>query len=97
MNTTILDFYQNLFSSDEPNDLTEVINVIPYVVTLDMNVQLDREFTIEEVEVAIKQMAPLKSPGPDGIPLCFYQNYWSLIGFDVTHSILHYLNSSVLL
>ena len=61
-----------------------------------MNVQLDREFTIEEVEVAIKQMAPLKSPCLDGMPPLFYQNYWSLIGSDVTHSILHYLNSGVL-
>ena len=41
-------------------------------------------------------MAPLKSPGPDSMPLLFYQNYWSLIGSDVTHSILHYLNSGVL-
>ena len=71
MNTTILDFYQNLFSSDKPNDLTEVIEVIPYVVTPDMNVQLDREFTTEEVEVEIKQMALLKSPGPDGMPPLF--------------------------
>ena len=96
VNTTILDFYQNLFSSDEPNRLTKVIEVIPHVVTPDMNVRLDREFTIEEVEVAIKQMAPLKSLGPDGMPPLFYQNYWSLIGSDATHSILHYLNSGVL-
>lgn len=96
VNDTILHFYQNLFSSAESSGLTEVIDVIPHVVTPDMNVQLDREFTIEEVEVAIKQMAPLKSPGPDGMPPLFYQNYWSLIGSDVTHSILYYLNSGVL-
>ena len=96
VNDTILHFYQNLFSSAEPSGLTKVIEVIPHVITPDMNVQLDREFTIEEVEVAIKQMAPLKSPGPDGMPPLFYQNYWSLIGFDVTHSIFHYLNNGVL-
>ena len=54
------------------------------------------EFTIEEVEVALKQMAPLKSPGPDGMPPLFYQNYWSLIRSNVTLSILHYLNNGVL-
>ena len=53
VNTTTLDFYQNLFSSNKLNGLTEVIEVIPLVVTPD-NVQLDRVFTIEEVEVAIK-------------------------------------------
>ena len=73
-----------------------MIEVIPHVVTPDMNVELDREFTIEEVEVAIKQMAPLKSLGPDGMTHLFYQNYWSLIGSDVTHSILHYLHNGVL-
>ena len=71
VNDTILNFYQTLFSSVEPSGLTEVIEVIPHVITPDVNVQLDREFTIEEVEVAIKHMAPLKSPGPDGMPLCF--------------------------
>ena len=48
-----------------------MIEVIPHVITPDVNVQLDREFTIEEVEVAIKQMAPLKSLGPEGMPLYF--------------------------
>ena len=38
VNTTIQEFYQNLFSSDEPNGLTDVIEVIPHVVTPDMNV-----------------------------------------------------------
>ena len=61
-----------------------------------MNERLAMEFTIEEVEVALKQMAPLKSPGPDGMPLLFYQNYWSLIRSNVTLSILHYLNNGVL-
>ena len=41
-------------------------------------------------------MAPLKSFGPDGMPPLFYQNYWSLIGSDVTHSILHYLHNGVI-
>ena len=41
-------------------------------------------------------MAPLKSLGLDNIPPLFYQNYWSLIGSDATHSILHYLNNGVL-
>ena len=49
-----------------------------------------------EVEVALKQMAPLKSPKPDGMPPIFYQNYWSLVGSDVTDAILMYLNTSTL-
>ena len=41
-------------------------------------------------------MAPLKAPGSDGMPPLFYQSYWSLLGPDVSSTILHYLKSSSL-
>ena len=96
VNATIVDFYQNLFTSANPSNFEEVVDLIPQVVTTEMNEKLVAEFTIEEVEVALKQMAPLIAPGPDGMPPLFYQNYWSLLGSDVSHSILHFLNSGVL-
>ena len=40
-------------------------------------------------------MASLKAPGSDGMPPLFYQSYWSLVGSDVSTTILHYLNSSI--
>ena len=40
-----------------------------------MNDQLALEFQEWEVQAAIKQMAPLKTPGLDGMPPIFYQNY----------------------
>ncbi|XP_075640217.1 uncharacterized protein LOC142611959 [Castanea sativa] len=68
-----------------------------------MNVELLKEFTPDEVENALKQMAPLKSPGPDGMPPLFYQNYWSLSAFMadrlisdnimVAFEMLHYMRS----
>ena len=65
---------------------------IPQVVIEEMNLELMGEFTALEVEMALKQMAPLKSLGPDSMPPIFYQNYWSLVGNDVTNAILMYLN-----
>ena len=41
-------------------------------------------------------MAPLKAPGPDGMPPLFYQHYWNLIGDDISKSVLHFLNSASL-
>ena len=61
-----------------------------------MNEQLSREFQAWEVQQAIKQMAPLKTPGPDGMPPLFFQHYWNLIGDDVIDSILTFLNSTSL-
>ena len=88
VNATIVDFYQTLFTSCNPSNFKEVIETIPHVITDEMNDILMAEFHIEEVEVALKQMAPLKSPGPDGIPPLFYQSYWSLLGSNVSTTIL---------
>lgn len=41
-------------------------------------------------------MAPLKTPGPDGMPPLFFQHYWNLIGDDVIDSVLTFLNSASL-
>ena len=57
---------------------------------------LSSEFTHLEVEQDINQMAPLKAPGPDGMPPFFYQHYWNLIGHDISNSVLHYLNFATL-
>ena len=85
-----------MFTSNRPDHLEEVIDVIPEVVTAEMNASLTSEFTALEVEVALKQMAPLKAPGPDSMPPLFYQSYWPLLGNDVTQSVLHFLNSGSL-
>ena len=59
-----------------------------------MNDQLSSNFMAWEVQVVVKKMAPLKVPGPDCMPLIFYQNYWQLVGDEVTQSILHFLSSA---
>lgn len=61
-----------------------------------MNDQLISNFIAAEVELAMRQMAPLKSPRPDGMPPLFYQCYWTLVGLDVIEAILGFLNSGML-
>ena len=69
---------------------------IPQKVTEEMNTTLTTTFTVDEVEKALKQMEPLKSPGPDGMPPLFFQTYWSLVGPNVKEAILMYLNFGML-
>jgi hypothetical protein len=93
----MIDYYTNLFSTSHPSNLTEAVAEVPSVVTEEMNHNLIREFRAEEVEHAIKQMAPSKAPGPDGMPPIFYQKYWHVVGNDVTSAVLSCLNSGSLL
>ena len=54
VNATIVDFYQNLFTSSSPSNFEEVIENVPQVITEEKNDMLVAEFTIEEVEIALK-------------------------------------------
>lgn len=45
-----------------------------------MNMELIKEFSDEEVSQAISQTAPLKSPRPDGPPVCLFVDNWASIG-----------------
>ena len=61
-----------LFTTSNPQNLESVLEGIQEVVSRDMNSKLTAPYKAEEVELAIKEMAPLKAPGPDGMPFLFY-------------------------
>ncbi|XP_040986468.1 uncharacterized protein LOC121234565 [Juglans microcarpa x Juglans regia] len=63
-------------------------------VTTKMNRRLSRRFTPTEVEEVVKQMAPLKAPGPDGFGPCFYQNHWDVVSEEVCRAALDILNGN---
>lgn len=67
----VVQFYQKLFTSSELEDFDEILEQIPIEVTDEMNVELLKEFTPDEVENALKRMAPLQSPRLDGMPPLF--------------------------
>ena len=48
-------------------------------ITSEERDKLDAPITEEEIKKAIYQMQPGKSPGLDGIPVEFYQEYWEQI------------------
>jgi hypothetical protein len=89
--------YSKLFTTSLPNQIEQVVDGIPQVVTPEMNKLLTRDFGAIEVSEAINQMSPIKAPGPDGLPPVFYQKYWHLVGENVTKAVLTCLNSGKIL
>ena len=57
---------------------------------------LTRDFQAAEVRKALKQMHPLKAPGPDGMNPLFYQHFWPTIGDCVTKCVLDFLNLGII-
>ena len=66
------DFYLKLFTSTSPIDFSEILDVVQTKVTPEMNGRLVKEFLPQEVHRALKQMYPLKAPGPNNMPPLFY-------------------------
>ena len=93
----LVGFYEKLFASSNPQNMKRILNGVQEVVTNSMRTKLAQAYTMGKVEKAIKDMAPLKAPGPDGMLPLFYHIYWSDIGMDITQAVLSCLNSGSLL
>ena len=95
--TRFVQYYEDLFMATPLEGVKKVLEGIHQSVTAEINSQLLRPYTEMEVSVALKQMAPLKAPEPDGMPPIFYQSYWKFIGNDVVQAVLSSINSGTLL
>ena len=60
-----------------------------------MNESLIREFTRDEVVIALKQIHPNKALGSDGMSAVFFQKHWSIVGNNITNMILNVLNHNI--
>ena len=69
------EYYTALFTTSHPTEFNEILQAMQPKVTPQMNHMLEKAFTAREVQMALKQMHPLKAPGPDGMPPLFYQNF----------------------
>ncbi|XP_057787364.1 uncharacterized protein LOC131004671 [Salvia miltiorrhiza] len=92
MDEVFKEHFQTLFTAGDFHNPAEVLRSIEPMVTDDMNEVLTTTYTHEEVVQALKQMPPLKAPGPDGMPVIFYSSCWATVKFDVVPMILSILN-----
>jgi len=79
-----VDYYEELFTSSNPSNFFEVMEVVQPKESEAINARLIREFQVEEVHMALKQMYPLKAPGLNGMPPLFFQYFWPVVGRTIT-------------
>ena len=61
------DYFRGLVLTSNPSHIKEVLATIPRVVSDSMNFDLMKKFSRQEVDAALKSMASLKAPSPDGM------------------------------
>lgn len=76
----------------QPSAMHAVLEAIETKVTENINQELIKVFTREEVELVLKHMEPLKALGPDGMPPMLFQSFWYEVGDDVPYAVLDCLN-----
>ncbi|XP_073360453.1 uncharacterized protein [Aegilops tauschii subsp. strangulata] len=76
-------YYEKLFTSEPRPTADEVLEAIPHKVTAEMNADLCKPYSDEEIKAALFQMGLTKAPGPDGFPALFYQHHWNFLGEDI--------------
>jgi ribonuclease HI len=84
-------FYEEMFSTEPCGAINEVLDAIQNKVTDNMNDDLCKRVTNEEIKVALFQMGPTKAPGPDGFPALFYQTHWDLIQEEICSAVRGFL------
>lgn len=68
----IVDYFQTMFSTTNPHGSLSWLNALEGRVTIEMIGELLREFTKEEIVVALHLMHPTKALGPDEMPPLFF-------------------------
>ncbi|XP_042953504.1 uncharacterized protein LOC122290052 [Carya illinoinensis] len=91
-------YFNSVYQSTQPDStcINKCLQGIELKVSNEMRTKLERNFTAKEVEVALKQMSPFKSPGPDGYNAGFYQEHWKTVGQDVSSAVMEFLSSGIM-
>ncbi|CAA7036802.1 unnamed protein product [Microthlaspi erraticum] len=77
------DYFQNLFTSSQPENFEEVLRYVTAKVTPSINDALTCKPSKEEITSAIKDINPDKAPGPDGMTSLFYQKFWDVTANEI--------------
>jgi mannosylglycoprotein endo-beta-mannosidase len=83
--THATEYYKMLFGPGEGNlmQLADSVWSVQEKLSDEDNMKLNEPFSEEEIQAAVNSMVKNKAPGPDGIPVDFYQACWPIIKLGV--------------
>ncbi|KAM1316165.1 hypothetical protein ACFX2F_019844 [Malus domestica] len=93
MEAVIVDYFSKLFDSQGATDMSEIMRVVTPKVSAEMNQELLRPVSNDEIKAMLFQMHLTKAPGPDGMSPGFYQKHWETVGQDVCDGVRYLLSS----
>lgn len=74
-----VNYFQQLFTTDQPASVMDLSPCVACKVDQVDNGRLIAQITDMEIEIAIHQMHPMKSPGPDGFNAGFFHHHWETV------------------
>ena len=80
MGGIIEEYFRSIYTTSNPSGINEILNEIQLALTKEAAVLLGRDFNVEEVRIALSQMAPLTAPGLGGMSPIFYKSFWHIVG-----------------
>jgi hypothetical protein len=88
-----VDYFKHLFASQNLVNVEAATQIVHNQLTEDMKISLNAPLTSEDILNIVHNMKSLAAPGSDGLPAKFYQQYWAIIGTDITTICLNILNN----
>ena len=96
MGRVVEGYFESIFTSLNPLRFDDILDGLQFAIVDASPLRLDRDFQVEEVHTALKQMGPLTAPSPDGMSPIFYKTFWNIVCEDVTAVVLNALNTCII-
>ena len=93
MQSKVVHFYQSLYT--ELDTWRPSMNGLEFTsIEEDERLELERDFSKEEVVKVLQEMEGDKAPGPYGFTMAFFQKCWSVVEIDVMAFFDHFHRSA---
>lgn len=70
-----VDYFKDLFTSTNLDDMISVLDFISCRLTDEIKVELDSDLLLKKVKATMEQMLIGKSSGPNGLSVTFYKRH----------------------